>query len=62
MKTGQTVDELGLYSTECCSTELIFDVGDTFSRCPQCQHLCLWEFECELMTPADLDRIHEMAA
>jgi hypothetical protein len=62
MKTGQTVDELGLYSTDCCSTELMFDVDDTFSRCPKCLHLCLWEFEYEHVTPAGLDRIDETAA
>jgi hypothetical protein len=55
MQTGQTVDEPGLYSTECCSTELIFAAGDTFCRCPQCQHLCVWEFEYELVTSGDLD-------
>jgi len=62
MKTGQTVAELGLYSTECCSTELIFDVGDTFSRCPRCQHLCQWEYEDQLVTLEDLERLTEMAA
>lgn len=62
MKTGRTVAILGLYSTECCSTELIFDLADTFSRCPQCQHLCEWEYEQELVTLEDLDRLNGRAA
>jgi hypothetical protein len=62
MKTGKTVDEPGLYSTECCSTERIFAAGDTLWRCPQCQRLCEWEFECELWPSGDLDRIDEMVA
>jgi hypothetical protein len=62
MKTGQTVDDPGLYSTKCCNVEVVFDPGDTFSRCPRCQHLCQWEFDCELVTSGDLDLIHEMAA
>ena len=62
MKTGQTVAELGLYSTECCSAELVFDLGDTFSSCPQCQHLCEWECEQELVALEDLDRPNGLAA
>jgi len=62
MKTGQTVDELGLYSTECCNQDLIFDLGDTFARCPQCQHLCQWELEDELFRPDDLERLDKVAA
>ena len=62
MKTGQTVAELGLYSTECCDEELTFDVGDTFSRCPRCQHLCEWEYEYELVIPEDVRQVNENAA
>ena len=31
MKSEQTVAELGPYSTECCSAELVFYPGDTFT-------------------------------
>jgi len=62
MKTGKTVDEPGLYSTECCSQEVTFDVGDMFSRCPQCMHLCEWEFEDELVTTEDVERLNGSAA
>jgi hypothetical protein len=43
MKTGEDVRELGLYATECCLQEALFDSGDCFSRCPQCANLCDWE-------------------
>jgi hypothetical protein len=62
MKTGQTVAEHGLYSTECCGTELFFDVGDTFSRCPKCQGLCEWEYEDEPVTANDLERLNGKGA
>ena len=42
MRTGETVTDLGLYATECCSEELIFDMGDQFAKCPRCQKLCIW--------------------
>jgi hypothetical protein len=43
MKTGNDVRELGLYSSECCLQEILFDAGDSFSRCPRCSNLCDWE-------------------
>lgn len=54
MKTGQTVEQLGLYSSECCNQELIFEVGDTFTRCPRCLGLCEWEFDSELVSVNDM--------
>ena len=48
MKTSEDVHVLGLYSNDCCDEELIFDEGDTFWRCPRCQHLCLWELESQI--------------
>ncbi len=62
MKTGQTVDDLGLYSSECCSAESVFDIGDTFSRCPQCQHLCAWELETEIVPLDELEGENGIAA
>ena len=43
MKTGQDVRELGLYASDCCLQELLFDRNDSFSRCPRCSGLCEWE-------------------
>jgi hypothetical protein len=62
MRTGGTVTELGLYSSECCSRELIFDVGDTFLRCPDCHELCEWELEDELVSWQELERVDGLAA
>ena len=44
MKTSDQAGELGLYASDCCGEELIFDDGDTFFRCPSCHKLCEWEF------------------
>ena len=62
MKTSETVTDLGLYTSECCSAELIFDTGDTFSRCPQCNHLCLWEMEEEIVSLDEFEHINGIAA
>ena len=44
MRTSEDVRESGLYVSECCGEERIFKEGDTFWRCPHCQHLCDWSF------------------
>jgi hypothetical protein len=44
MKTSQDVLEPGLYSSECCGSERIFEQQDVFERCPNCMSLCEWEF------------------
>ena len=62
MKTGDTVTDLGLYSSECCSAELIFDDGDLFLKCPQCDRLCLWELEEEIVPQDELEGISGVAA
>jgi hypothetical protein len=62
MKTGQKVTGLGLYATECCSAELIFDTGDVFLSCPQCSHRCLWELEEEIVSLDELERLDGIAA
>jgi hypothetical protein len=54
MRTSEDVFELGLYASSCCNQELIFDIGDTFCRCPGCKGLCDWELECKI-TPIDGD-------
>jgi hypothetical protein len=62
MRTSETVTELGLYSSECCSEALIFDVGNVFRRCPKCQALCLWELEDKVVSPEELERESGIAA
>ena len=44
MKTAQAVQELGLYTSNCCGWELIFYRSDYFTRCPNCSQLCDWQF------------------
>ena len=56
MKTSEDVHELGLYVNDCCGEELIFDDGDTFWRCPRCQHLCRWELESKITSDAEFER------
>jgi hypothetical protein len=52
MRTSEEVLELGLYSCDCCNQELIFDIGDTFCRCPECESLCEWDLE-QSITPIE---------
>ena len=56
MKTSQTTVERGLYSSDCCNEEQIFEPGDNFTRCLKCMGLCEWE----LVTP--LVQVDELAA
>jgi hypothetical protein len=62
MRTGNSVTELGLYASDCCSAELIFDTGDTFTRCPECNRLCIWELEEEIVTMDESTGINGAAA
>ena len=57
MKTGQPVTGLGLYISECCGAELIFDTGDLFLNCPQCSRLCLWALEEEIVSQDEFERL-----
>ena len=50
MKTGTTAIDKGLYSSECCDCEVIFDRGETLTRCPKCSGLTVWEFTGETVT------------
>jgi len=43
MRTGKLVQDKWLYASDCCLREILFDSGDSFSRCPQCSNLCGWE-------------------
>jgi len=44
MNTYEEVRAVGLYASDCCDVELIFDERDTFCQCPQCEQLCGWDF------------------
>jgi len=43
MKTGQDVRKLGLYVSDCCLEEMLFEENNSFRRCPHCSRLCEWE-------------------
>jgi len=62
MRTGDTVTDLGLYTSECCSSELIFDTGDRFLNCPQCGHRCVWEQEEEIVSLDEFEHLNGAAA
>jgi hypothetical protein len=54
MKTSDRANELGLYASQCCGEELIFDGYDTFCACPRCAQPCSWTLmetlvSCELL-------------
>jgi hypothetical protein len=61
-RTGETAEQLGLYSSECCNVELIFDSGDTFTRCPRCLGLCVWDFDSEVVSCEELEGARRTAA
>ena len=43
MKTGTDALEAGLYVSECCGVETDFAENQTFTRCPACSALTIWE-------------------
>ncbi len=52
MKTGTEANHKGLYSSECCDCEVIFETGQTLTRCPRCGALTVWEITDEPATRA----------
>ena len=58
MKTSENVLELGLYASDCCKEELIFDKTDCFSRCPRCAELCEWQLVEKLMSWIEFEEVH----
>ena len=62
MRTSGKVPDLGLYVSECCGEELVFDSGDTFCRCPRCERLCKWELAEPLVTAAQFEDDYEKKA
>lgn len=43
LRSGETVSIPGLYSSNCCGIERTFEVGVSYTRCPKCMSLCMWE-------------------
>jgi hypothetical protein len=43
MKTGQDVNQTGLYASECCGEEIMLERDATFPRCEKCKGLSTWE-------------------
>jgi len=43
MKTGEVVFHFGLYSSECCTSEVELEKLDVFPSCPQCQEQTIWD-------------------
>jgi hypothetical protein len=41
---------------------MIFDDGDRFSTCPQCNHNCIWELEEEIVAQDEFDARNSVAA
>jgi len=62
MKTSEMASELGLYVSECCDVELIFDKGDTLCRCPRCERLCGWDLLENLVIPEEIEEYATEAA
>jgi hypothetical protein len=62
MKTGKTVIERGLYSSDCCNKEQIFEAGDNFTRCLACMGLCEWDLDSELVSVEEFEDINVIAA
>jgi hypothetical protein len=52
MKTGNTAEQTGLYCSDCCDIEEVFDKGDTLPRCPRCKSLTTWDFAGETISQA----------
>jgi hypothetical protein len=62
MKTFDDVRTLGLYASDCCGEELIFDEDDCFSRCPRCAQLCGWELVEVVVSWTELEHMEEVPA
>jgi hypothetical protein len=60
MRTSEVAHRSGLYASECCEQELIFIEGDTFWRCPRCQHLCEWTLVKLVVSSRDFEDLEEL--
>jgi len=62
MKTSERVRQLALYASACCMDEVLYDVNDSFMRCPKCERLCRWDFVEQVYSWQDLDDLELKAA
>jgi hypothetical protein len=62
MKTKDNVNVLGLYATDCCGEELIFDVQEQLSQCPSCDKGCSWNFVERVIPWQELEGLEPLAA
>lgn len=62
MRTSETVAERGLYASECCGEEVVFDEGATFCRCTKCEGLCEWELVETVVPWTELEEVQREAA
>ena len=63
MKTSEDVRQLGLYISDCCCAELIFDRNDCFCRCPRCERRCEWDLVEKLISWTEFEEVEvEQAA
>ena len=57
MRSDERAISLGLYASDCCSAELIFDTGDEFLQCPECGRPCEWDLEEVLVSQDEFEQI-----
>jgi hypothetical protein len=43
MKTGEVVIHFGLYSSECCTSEIELKKLQVFPSCPECRERTTWD-------------------
>jgi len=43
MKTGEVVNHWGLYSSECCTSEVELRTFQVFPGCPKCRLRTIWD-------------------
>ena len=53
MKTGELVNHFGLYSSECCTSDIELEKRDIFPLCPKCRKRTFWDcVETEVLAEA----------
>jgi hypothetical protein len=55
MRTGESVRQSGVYISDCCDDEMIFQVNDCFSDCSKCARVCWWDLEKPLISWEELE-------
>jgi hypothetical protein len=62
MKTGQDALESGVYESNCCEYQVIFDKGALLWRCPNCKRLCNWELAETDLTEIEIAKLERATA